>query len=146
MYRGYQADQHIFQNFPDDVKWFEATITKDELDKVMYINWEYWLEISDGNRSPKYVAQKISSGKLPDDKEIRRFKTIAQEIKLGIKLPRLILIAENVSAQLVVLEGHARITALMLILESLPKNIEVIVGFSKKMMNYGLYNAEAWQD
>jgi len=138
-YRGYQQNSLIFDHFPNDIKWFDATISKDELGKVMYINWDYWLDVSNGTRLPKFVAQKIKDGKLPEDKEIMRFKTIANAMRLGIKVPRLILIAKDEKAKLVVLEGHARITAFLLIPETLPNDIEVIIGLSKKLTDYNLY-------
>ena len=126
-YRGYQNNQHIFEGFPHDTKWYLATITKEELLKVQYINWDYWLEISDNTRLPSVVSQNINSEKLPKDKEIDRFIKVSEIIKSGKILPKLILISTDFNSKLVVLEGHVRLTAMALVSDFLPENIKVII-------------------
>ena len=139
LYRGYQNNSALFENFPNDVKWFSAILNKNEFLKIQYLNWDYWLEISENTRSPSYVVQRIKSEELPEDKEINRFKQIANIVKSGDKLPKLILISQNKTSKLVVLEGHARLTAYSLASECLPSENEVIVGFSENFSQYDNY-------
>src|SRR2546430_14824909 len=46
-FRGYERRIGLFEGFPRNVTWSRATLNKSELDKVKYINWEYWLEITE---------------------------------------------------------------------------------------------------
>jgi len=137
-YRGY-PDSHIFEGFPHDTKWYLVSISKDELLKVQYINWDYWLEISDNTRLPSVVAQNIKSGKLIKDKEINRFIAVSEILKSGKILPKLILITTDLNSKLVVFEGHVRLTAMALISDFLSNDNEVIVGVSEKMGDYSNY-------
>src|SRR5271157_463585 len=57
--RGFGRNKNLFEDFPKDIRWFRANITKDELKKVKYINYSYWNELSNKTRSPIQAARNI---------------------------------------------------------------------------------------
>lgn len=137
--RGFSQNLHIFTNFPSNIEWFRILISKSELEKVLYINWEYWLEMTNNTRLPLDLVARIKSGDLPEDKETLRFKAVSNYIKSGAKVPEMILVAKNKDSRFVVLEGHVRLTAYLLDTETIPEEMEVIIGFSNDIEKWGLY-------
>ena len=58
---------------------------------------------------------------------------MAQGVARGARFPPLILVTTGPGGDLVVLEGHARLTAFMLARDRLPPELEVLVGSSPAM-------------
>ena len=46
-------DQGLFGGFPRDVRWHRGRVTKDELLEILYINWDWWLRLTNGTRRPR---------------------------------------------------------------------------------------------
>ena len=138
-FRGYDRQLELFEGFPDDVAWHRAALTRDELMQVCYIDYSYWNDLSGGTRLPGEAAQMIRSGVTIFDVSNDNFLQMAEDLKSGALFPPLILTALSEFAPLVVLEGHARLTAYALAPEILPAEIEVIVGFSPGFSRWGCY-------
>ncbi len=136
--RGY-PDRRIFTNFPKNVSWKRAYLSKKELQEVQYIDYDYWNELSGGSRLPKDAAKNIRAGKTVFGHSNQNFKNMAKAVEKGIGFPELILVSTDKGGKMVALEGHARLTAFMLALKHIPNKIEVIIGFSKKMKKWDLY-------
>lgn len=49
-YRGYGQNMDYFPDFPTNVRWERVRLSREELEQVRYINWEYWLDLTDGTR------------------------------------------------------------------------------------------------
>lgn len=64
---------------------------------------------------------------------------MAQAVADGARLPPLILLTTGTGGDLVVLEGHVRLTALMLARDRLPPELEVLVGSSPAMTRWGCW-------
>jgi hypothetical protein len=64
---------------------------------------------------------------------------MAKAFRSGARFPTLILVGKNRESPLVVLEGHMRLTAMFLVPECLPAELEVMVGFSEQIENWGCY-------
>ncbi|MCI0731627.1 MAG: hypothetical protein L0332_33545 [Chloroflexi bacterium] len=67
------------------------------------------------------------------------FLSLAQQVEQGTTFPELILVGRQPGSELVVLEGHVRLTAYALALACLPEELEVIVGYSPDIIRWGLY-------
>jgi hypothetical protein len=67
------------------------------------------------------------------------FQVIHHDYLSGKVFPRLIFVAKTRESKVVVLEGHARLTAYFLDEDHVPAQLEVIVGFSEKLDSWGLY-------
>jgi len=137
--RGFGKNKEIFENFPNDIIWKKAIFSKKELEKIKYIDYSYWNEISNKSRLPKEAAKKISKGEKAYDVSNDGFFEILFVIKQKIKFPKMIFVAKNKKSRIVVLEGHARLTAYFLAPNYIPKEIEVIIGFSENIKNWDLY-------
>ncbi len=137
--RGFGKNKEIFENFPKDIIWVKSIFDKKELEKVKYINYSYWNEISNKSRLPIEAVKKISKGEKVYDVSNDGFFEILSVIKQKKKFPKMIFVVKNKKSRIVVLEGHARLTAYFLAPKYIPKEMEVIIGFSEKITNWDLY-------
>ncbi len=123
VYRGYGRNADYFQGFPADVRWEWVILTRKELEQVRYIEYDYWVELS------KVVFSVSSDGLV----------YMANQLRQGAQFPPLILVTKNVDAYLVVMEGHVRLTAYLIVPEYIPSELEVILGTSPQITNWGCY-------
>ena len=64
---------------------------------------------------------------------------MAQAVADGVRFPPLILLTTEPGGDVVVLEGHVRLTAFMLARDRLPPELEVLVGSSPAMTRWGCW-------
>ena len=114
-------------------------ITPAELARVRFIDYDYWVELSGGTRLAVDAAPLIRSGVAPFGVSSDWALGMAQAVADGARFPPLILVTTGPSGDLVVLEGHARLTAYMLARDRLPPELEVLVGSSPAMTRWGLW-------
>jgi hypothetical protein len=135
-HRAYPVDG-LFGGYPDDVRWAWTALTPDELLAVRYIDYSYWLELSGGTRLPTDAARRLREGVelfgVPSD----GFFELARELAAGKRISELILV--DGPDGLVVLEGHARLSAYALEPSAIPPELEVLVGSSPSMSGWWLY-------
>src|SRR5215468_3869982 len=129
-HREYGTRTGLFDGFPDDVRWQWMAITPAELARVRYIDYDYWVELSGGTRLAVDAAPRIRSGVAPFGVPCGWALGLAQEAAGGAQFPPLILVTTGPGGDLVVPEGHARLTAFMLAHDQLPPELEVLVGTS----------------
>jgi hypothetical protein len=138
-YRGYGLNRELFENFPTDVSWKRVGLNKADLEKVKYINYDYWVELSNGSRLVKDGAKSILAGIEVFKNPNKNFLEAAESLKQGFVFPEIILVARDEKTDLVVLEGHLRLTAYLMEPNFIPEELEAIVGFSKDFDKWGLY-------
>ncbi len=134
--RGYSDRTDYFEGFPDDVTWQWMAISADELAKVRYIEYDYWNELSGGSRLPVDAATRIRAGVTPFMIPNHRVLDLAQAVAEGAQFPPLILVTTGPGGDVVLLEGHVRLTAFILAREWLPPELEVLVGSSAGMARW----------
>src|SRR5215475_4627904 len=132
-HREYGTRTGLFEGFRDDVSWQWMAITPAELATVRYIDYDYWVELSGGTRLAVDAAPRIRAGVAPFGVPSDWALGMAREVARGARFPPLILVTTSPAAQVVVLEGHARLTAYMLARDRLPPEMEVLVGSSPAM-------------
>ena len=137
-FRGYQRNKGMFENFPNDVAWARFAITSRELMRVRYIDYSYWNELSGGSRLPSEAAARIKKGAVVFGMSTQHFLEMADALRNGAKYPELILVGAEAHSTLVILEGHARLTAYALVPDLIPGDLTAIVGLSAGM--------SAWRD
>jgi hypothetical protein len=120
-------DGGLFGGFPRDVRWHRARMTKDELLEILYINWDWWLRLTNGTRRPRDAA-----ANQPADESDR---VIARAAATN---PPLIAVREP-GSYLVLLEGHVRLTAYATFPEHVPDELEIYVGESPRMREWSEY-------
>lgn len=130
-FRGYRRDEAVFKGVPDDVHWWRAILGTADLEKTKYINDDYWIEFSGGSRLVIDAAKRIHSGEMPEVAE--GYLSLVRALEQGARFPELILLYNPMDDDLVVLEGHMRITVYMLYLQrldALPSELPALVGCS----------------
>lgn len=138
-FRGYGENRELFEDFPKDVSWFRYSLSQDELAKVKYIDYSYWNKLSDDTRLPSVAAKNVQKGVDIFDQPNDNFIEAAKKLKNGEKFPTMIFVGKDEQSVLVILEGHLRMTAYFLNTDIIPDQLEVIIGFSEKITQWGLY-------
>jgi hypothetical protein len=138
-FRGYEHNTHLFETFPKDVKWQLVKLSKAELERAKYMKYDYWDELSNKTRLAKHGAESVRKGVEIYRVSNEGFLKAAEAIKNGVAFPSMIFITKNIHSDIIVLEGHQRITAHFLVPESLHDGLEVILGFSDSMDQWDGY-------
>ena len=132
-YRGYRRNADVFTGFPADVRWYRALATPAEVAQLRYINDDYWIELSGGSRLATDAAARIRRGVEAFGVGNGGFWYLADALRAGASFPELILVGEGEGAPLVLLEGHARLTAYCLRPDCMPEELPVLVGYAANM-------------
>lgn len=134
--RGYGSREGLFHGFPHDVQWEWVALTPDEVLAVRYIEYDYWAELSGGSRLPLDAAERIRAGitvfRVPNDGFVELADALGRRA-----LPELIVVGSD--GRLVVLEGHARLTAYALRPEALPPELDVLLGRSPRIAEWSCW-------
>lgn len=142
-YRGYGTGEASYlTGFPDTgVTWAWWHLTPAELLRSRYIRYSYWTALSGGTRSPVEAARRIQAGVEVYGVSNAGFLELADRLREGLRVPPLILVTamEDNPDALVVLEGHARITAFALAPDAIPDPIDVLVGSSPAIARWDEY-------
>ncbi len=138
-FRGYNNNAKLFETFPKDVDWQLVSLSKEELEKVKYMHYDYWNKLSNQTRLAKVGAESITKGIKVFNISNDGFLNTAEIIKKGTPLPHMIFVTKDENSDIVVLEGHQRITAYFLIPEMIENGLDVIIGFSKDIETWDGY-------
>jgi hypothetical protein len=128
----------LFDGFTDDIEWHRAALEPEEVLAIRYIDWDWWLRISGGTRSPVDAAANIRAGHVPGA-DTEQDREIAARLQSDDAPPELIAVSTVPGRPLVLVEGHVRLTAFALFPEYLPRRLEVLVGFSARMTEWSNY-------
>jgi hypothetical protein len=134
-HRAWGLNEGLFNGFPFEVDWFRAALTADEVLDILYINWDWWLRITDGTRRPRDAAARVRAGLVPGVEADEGDKRMACAAATN---PELIAVRAP-GSYLVLLEGHVRLTAYALFPEYLPAELELFLGESPEMEGWSEY-------
>src|SRR5215469_1982056 len=126
-YRSYPSGD-VFTDMPADVTWHRAALTPAELATVRYIDYPYWTDFSGGTRLAADGARRL--GPWQDQPPGTIYRQVAENLRDGKLPPAVILLGEPGPANLVVIEGHKRLTGLLLCPQWLPAELEVLLGLT----------------
>lgn len=116
--RQWRERDGLFEGLPGDLDWERVAPTRDEVLAILYINWDWWLEISGGTRLPRNVdvshADRATATAAPTN-------------------PELIVVTDPERSKLVLLEGHVRLTSYAKFPECLPDELELYLGVSPRI-------------
>lgn len=126
-YRRY-PDGDVFTGMPADVSWRHAALTPSELATVRYIDYPYWTEFSGGTRLAADGARRL--GPLQDQMPGTIYRQVAENLRDGRVPPPVILLGEPGLVNLVVIEGHKRLTGLLVCPQWLPAELHVLLGIT----------------
>ena len=139
-YRGVGGSAPLLEGLPDAIEWHRASIAPEALGSVRYIDYPYWNELSGGTRSPARAAQRIREGITAMGRSNDGFIALAKRLCAGESLGAPVLIAPTRADPPVILEGHTRVTAMLLRPECLPAPVELLIGYAagvREWMYYG---------
>jgi hypothetical protein len=137
---GLDTDDNLLSGFPTQIHWECVALDPNELESILYIDWDYWLKLSGGSRRPADAVSAIKAGLTVYDVPNDGFHEIAAAVRNGMSFPPIIAVTNGEpGAQIVVIEGHARLTGFTLAIESLPSATEVLLGTSPEFDNWWAY-------
>ncbi len=125
-FRGY-PDREIFEHYPPDVVWKYAAFETADLDKLRYVDYSYWNELSKGTSSPVRAAETVCKGEEIYGISNQYFLEGKKMLEQGITFPPLIVLTCG-NERYLILEGHCRATAYALQPETFEET-EAYVGF-----------------
>jgi hypothetical protein len=137
-YRGHGRNEALFAGLPDDISWSWVALTPAELADVRYIDWDYWLEVSGGTRRPRDAIARMRADWDAEGSDYRRIAVAAARRSLP---PELVVLGRPPGQDLVLLEGHVRLTGLLLDPQRLPGELRVLLGTSPRIAEWGLYGS-----
>ena len=106
-YRGY-PDEELFKNFPKIDEWYLMRLSVSDIDKIYYIDYDYWNELSNNTSKPLEAVKVIKSGKEIYNVSNKPFLDGVEFLK-GNSFPPIILITCNDERYLII-EGNSRMT------------------------------------
>jgi hypothetical protein len=100
---------HLFENYPDIIRWTFDECENDDINQIRYINYSYWNELSKNTRSPLIAADTIREGKeIYGVSNMPSINGVEYLEKGGTFSPIILLTSDN--ENFVILEGHSRMT------------------------------------
>ena len=88
---------------------------------ILFINWDWWLELSGGTRRPRDAARRIRAGEVAG--------VTAEEheplARASATQPELIAATTPAHSPLVLVEGHFRLTAYALFPDYVPEELVI---------------------
>lgn len=104
-FRGYPTEE-LFERFPTIYKWKLVKFEDGDIDKINYIDYDYWNELSNNTSKPIEAAKNINNG--AEIFEVSN-KPFLEGLKYLNKFPPVILITCN-DEKFLIIEGHSRMT------------------------------------
>lgn len=139
--RGWR-DAELFEGFPDTVDWYHGVLQPGELERVRFIDYSYWNELSGGSRRPADVLATLQAGRLPTWLTKLGtswcFEFAAQLAKTQV-VADLIVMATPDLTELVLLEGHARLTAIFVGGLQRRLTVRAYLGLSEAIKQWSCY-------
>ena len=129
-FRGYGEDRDLFESYPDEVVWHWVMLDHMDLNRTKYVNYSYWNELTDGSRRPMDAAATIREGIEVFGVSNEGFLKSAAALRNGAKFPEPILLAPKAAGDLIILEGHVRITAYALAGSDAPYPMLALLGLA----------------
>ena len=139
--RGWR-DADLFEGFPEQIDWYHGVLPPDVLARVRFIDYSYWNELSGGSRRPADVLATLRSGKLPSwltDRGTDWCFRFAARLTTAEAVDDLIVMATPDLGELVLLEGHARLTAVFVGGQQGRIVIRAYVGVSPAIRQWGCF-------
>jgi hypothetical protein len=134
-HRAWLRRKGLFEDFPERVEWTRVALVPEEVLAIRYINWDWWLRISDGTRRPVDAAARIRRGEVAGV-TAEEHEPIAARLQAPEQRAELIAAAPPDLSRLVVVEGHVRLTAYALYPQYLPAELEIFLGTAEDMNHW----------
>lgn len=114
-FRGY-PDRELFENYPEHVQWKFVEFEREDLEKLRYVSYSYWDELSKGTSKPGEAAKTVIAGREIFGASNQYFLDGRDKLLQGLGFPPIILLTDG-GGTLLLLEGHCRATCYALVPE-----------------------------
>ncbi len=132
LYRGY-PDKELFNNFPKEIEWEFVSFDEEDLDKIYYIDYDYWDLLSRGSSKSSGASITIREGREIYEVSNKPFLDGVEYLKDN-SFPPIILLTCN-DERFLIIEGHSRITVYGLVPEKFKNTFGFIGHCSKEEMD-----------
>ncbi|HEX6700270.1 MAG TPA: hypothetical protein VF101_06010 [Gaiellaceae bacterium] len=126
-HRGWLRRKGLFDGLPERIDWSRAALAPEDVLAIDYIDWDWWLTLSDGTRRPLDAAARIRANEIAGV-TAEEHEPIAARLRSPEPPAELIAVALPDLSRLVAVEGHVRLTAYALYPEYLPEELEIFLG------------------
>lgn len=126
LFRGY-PDREIFEHYPSGVAWKYAVFEAIDLNKLRYVDYSYWNELSKGTSEPLRAAETVRKGEEIYGISNQYFLEGKKMLERGMTFPPMIVLTCG-NEMYLILEGHCRATSYALLPEAF-EEAETYVGF-----------------
>lgn len=113
IFRGWRRDTFLFKGWPKGLEWSVVALCKDDLTNVFYAQAGEWGSLSRDTFRLTDGANRIKGGDptIPSDVPVATIRDIAEAMRQGSAFPLTIAIGSTDGERIVMVEGHARMTA-----------------------------------
>lgn len=129
-YRGWRIDQALFRGWPDGLVWTRVALRPTDGQHIWYANAPEWTQLSRGTRKEadgaKRIAERDPSLRSWSPGTLEAINGVCAAIETGQPLPPIIAIGVPSGAIIMLVEGHARMTAYLS--ADLLDGLEIIYG------------------
>lgn len=120
-FRGYGENREMFERFPERLDWSLVRFEEGDLDRVEYLRYCYWDELSGGTHHAADAARSVRAGVEVYGVSNRPFLDGERFLRQGGGFPPLILVSDG--SRHTVLEGNSRLTVYGLAPEYFPGTV-----------------------
>ena len=138
-YRGASGPAPLLKGLPERLEWVRARLAPSDLPELRYADYPFWNELSDGTRSPLRAIERMRAGAARLGRLEGAFEAVAARLCAGEDLGPPILVAPDDASPLVILEGHTRVTGMLLRPECVSAGIEVLIGRAPGVVDWVHY-------
>jgi len=116
-WRGWRRNTLLFTGWPEGLEWSFVALGKADVANVRYANAPEWPALSRNTLRVTVFANRVKDGDrtIPEDAPVGAIRSIARAMRDGLTFPPLIAIGTPEASTIVMVEGHARMTAYALV-------------------------------
>ena len=129
-FRGYGHNRDLFEDYPPNIAWHWVVLDREELGRMKYVDYSYWNLLSGGSRRPMDAVHTIRNGTEIYGVSNQASLDGLEAVRQGITFLEPILVAPDPNGDLVILEGHGRMTIYALAGEDAPQQIRALLGLA----------------
>lgn len=115
IYRGY-PNREIFENYPARIEWKFVRFEAEDLDRLRYISYSYWDELSKGTSKPREAAKTVNDGVEIFGLSNQYFLDGREALRQGKHFPPIIVLTDG-KGLYILIEGHCRATCYAMVPE-----------------------------
>ena len=126
----------LWRELPDDTQWWQVEMQPADVERIRFFPRAQWRRLSQGRFYVNEIVDRIRrAGPELDEKFRRKLQAVGSDLQQdGAEPTSILLIGEDESSPLTIIEGNHRVAAALLVSPGkLPQRLRVLCGFSPRM-------------